>query len=186
MSSPEETDLSELHLAIINKASPNDVEIMLCDNPQYLNLKTSNGRTAMDIASTMEDSADSIAVMKSFQSNMRKSTVLEELSKSLIQMTLAGEEDTLEKPTSVKDLWQKAGNAVIFVNRLTASLGPAVELDMDDSVKIPDDFEPPASLKHKCVDVTLPVGFRQIRWALLNSQSKFNQDFHEEKMSCTK
>jgi hypothetical protein len=180
----DETDFSPLHLAILNNASPNVVDSILNTNPYCLNMQTSKGRTAMDIAKIMKDSADSIQVMESYDTNVRKSLGLATLSQSLLKAQ-PNNNNPLEKSLSAKNRWKKAGNAIIFTNRLSTSFGPTVDLDDGGSIKIPDDFEPPASLSHECLDVTLPVGFRQLRWALLNSQAMFNKDFHEGKLDCT-
>lgn len=167
-----ETDFSPLHLAILNDASPNIIEYILNANPYCLNLKTSMGRTALDIAKTkVPGSDDSILVMKSYEKNVKKLLTLQAVSKSVLSI----------KQIDAKQLWRKAGNAVIFTNRLASSLGPTIT----DTTKAPDNFEPPAGFEHNCVDVTLPIGFRQLRWALLNSESTFCKEFEESKMNCT-
>ena len=177
-----ETDLSPLHLAILNNASPNIVDYLLNSNPYCLHLKTSKGRTALDIAKTkLPDSNDSIEVMKSYGQNVRKRLSLVAKAKSLLDVN----EDGNIKNIDAKQLWRKMGKAVIFANRLAASLGPKIDLDGGDDMKIPDDFEPPAGLEHSCVDIKLPVGFFQLRRALMNSQSIFCQEFHESQMKCT-
>ena len=68
--------------------------------------------------------------------------------------------------------------AVAFSKRLLNSLsftspfGVPVDLDQED-VQIPDNFTVPPKLAHSCVDLELPVGFRQLRRAMLNRRSTF-------------
>ena len=178
-SDPMETNFSPLHLAILNNASPNIVDhILALGNAYCLNLKTSTGRTAMDIAKTMPNSEDSIEVMQSYSINAKKSIELQAFSKSVMNLTEKESIDT-------KLLWRKAGKAVIFVNRLGLLLGPPIDEDENDSIELPDSFVPPASLEYSCLDVTLPVGFHRLRWALLSSQSTFYKKFHEFEMGYT-
>ena len=51
-------------------------------------------------------------------------------------------------------------------------LGPAVKLDKDP-VTIPPNVEMPENLEDVGLELDLPVGFRRLRWALLNSESEF-------------
>lgn len=176
-----ETDYSPLHLAILHNASPNIIDHILNVNPYCLNLKTSKGRTAMDIAKQRENSQDSITIMKSYRTNVKQILHLDAFSKSLLNLSIEEDRDK-KKSLRAKRMWRKAGNAIIFANRLKISLGPKVDIDNDDSMKVSDNFVLPPSLERLCVDVILPVGFHQLRWALLNHQSSFNQDFHESSM----
>lgn len=176
-SGPMETNFSPLHLAILNNASPNIIDHILAIGDAYcLNLKTSEGRTALDIAKTIPDSEDTIQVILSYKSNAEKSIKLQAFSKSVMNISC-------EDKINAKLLWKKAGKAVIFVNRLGLSLGPSI--DEDDMVGAPDDFVPPVSLEKSCLDVTLPIGFHRLRWALLNTQSTFYKSFHESEMGYT-
>ena len=51
-------------------------------------------------------------------------------------------------------------------------LGPAVKLDKDPVV-IPPDIVMPDNLEDVGLELDLPVGFRRLRWAILNSESEF-------------
>lgn len=177
-----ETDFSPLHLSIINKASPNVVDYIINANPSCLNLETSKGRKAVDIARSMtEPSADVLHVIETYTKNAEKVSNLEARSSSIIKEASKRIVVSSEETFDPKSHWKATINAVIFANRLASTLGPSSALDKND-VKIPDDFVPPASLEHNCVDVKLPIGFRQLRWALLNSKSDFNREFHENEM----
>lgn len=51
-------------------------------------------------------------------------------------------------------------------------LGPSIALDKEMVVK-PDNFEVPENLEFVGLEVSLDVGFRRLRWALLSSRSTF-------------
>ena len=178
-----ETDFSPLHLSIINKASPNVVDYIINANPSCLSLKTSKGRKAIDIVRSMsESSADVLHVIETYTKNAEKVSSLEARSDSIIKEAskriVVNSGETLDP----KSLWKATITAVIFANRLASTLGPSLAMDKNDDVKIPDDFVAPTNLEHNCVDVKLPIGFRQLRWALLNNKSDFNMEFHENEM----
>jgi len=51
-------------------------------------------------------------------------------------------------------------------------LGPAIKEDSGPA-EAPPDFVPPENLDHVGLEVDIPVGFRRLRWAFLNSQAEF-------------
>ena len=192
-----ETDLTPLHLAVLNNASPDIIGSLLNANSFCLNLETSKGRTAMDIAKATPGAEGSIEVMQSYEKNVSMLLSLSVVSKALID---ASAEDSLKGELKLNDveaeseeevrekkdprmLWKKGTTAVKFLNRLTLSLGPTNEMDCDEAMIAPPTYEPPANLDMVCVDITLPVGFRQLRRGLTNSKSTFCKDFHVGKMN---
>lgn len=179
-----ETHFSPLHLAIINNASPNVVDYIINANPKCLYLETSKGRKAIDIAKSRPDTnLDVIHVLQTYSNNAEKILNLGVLSDSIIRQ--ASRKSSISSGGEIfdaKSRWKATVNAVIFANRLAAALGPTLALDDNDDVKLPYGFKPPASLENSCVDVKLPVGFRQLRAALLSSKSGFNKEFHEQEM----
>mmetsp|Transcript_22601 Transcript_22601/g.33805 ORF Transcript_22601/g.33805 Transcript_22601/m.33805 type:complete len:456 (-) Transcript_22601:767-2134(-) len=185
-----ETNLTPLHLAIMNNASPDVIASLLNTNSFCLNIETSKGRTALDIAKTMPEAEDSIEIMESYTKNVTNLLSLKVVSQALISATaeeiLKGQFKLSSEMREKKDpkmLWRKATMAVRFINNLTASLGPMNEMDNDESMRAPPDYVPPASLEMECVDITLPVGFRQLRWGLMSNKSTFYKNFHEGKMN---
>lgn len=52
-------------------------------------------------------------------------------------------------------------------------LGPAIKEDNGPAPAAPDGFELPDNLEFVGLEVSLQVGFRRLRWALLSSQSAF-------------
>jgi ankyrin repeat protein len=178
-----ESALSPLHLAVLNSASPNIIDHILNANPMCLRLKSSQGRTALDMAESMSNTDDTIQVMKSLISNTAKSRRLQKFSKSLLKLPV---DNLAEKESfNAKMMWKKVGNAIIFTNRLMLALGPIVDVDNNDKFKISEDFEIPAGFERNCVDVILPIGFHQLRWAFTSHQSSFYKEFHEIEMDCT-
>lgn len=192
-----ETDLTPLHLAVLNNASPDAIGSLLNANSFCLNLRTSKGRTAMDIAKATPGAEGSIEVMQSYEKNVSMLLRLSVVSKALIDASaedsLKGElklndveaesEEEVREKKDPKMLWKKGTTAVKFLNRLTLSLGPTNEMDCDEAMIAPPTYEPPANLDMVCVDITLPVGFRQLRRGLTNSKSTFCKDFHVGKMN---
>ena len=75
-----------------------------------------------------------------------------------------------------KHEWRKLGNLIRFTGGLkrdTIMLGSMVE---EDGCKV---VEPPGYVKwknysHLCVEIEVPVGFRRLRRAMLNSNSRFH------------
>jgi hypothetical protein len=61
-------------------------------------------------------------------------------------------------------------------------LGPLVKEDGGD-VKLPIDFNPPASLEFEALEVDLPIGFFRLRWALLHKDSTFWKAFFVDIMN---
>ncbi|KAG7365016.1 protein of unknown function DUF4782 containing protein [Nitzschia inconspicua] len=55
-------------------------------------------------------------------------------------------------------------------------LGPAIKEDAGPAPEIPEGFEVPENLEFVGLEVTLQVGFRRLRWALLSSESSFVWD----------
>lgn len=54
-------------------------------------------------------------------------------------------------------------------------LGPAIKADKAPAAP-PPDFEPPENLEFVGLEMDLPVGFKRLRWAMLNSESQFVKD----------
>jgi hypothetical protein len=54
-------------------------------------------------------------------------------------------------------------------------LGPAIKADKGPASP-PPGFEPPENLESVGLEMDLPVGFRRLRWAMLNSESRFMKD----------
>ncbi len=185
-----ESNLTPLHLAVMNNLSPDIISSLLNANSYCLNLETSEGRTAMDIAKSTPNADGSIEVMKSYNKNVTKLLGLKVVSQALIDATadeiLKGNVRLDEPAREKKDpkmLWKKASIAVRFINTLTASVFALNEMDNDESMMAPTDYKPPDNLEFECVDITLPVGFRQLRQGLLSNESPFYKQFHENNMN---
>lgn len=60
-------------------------------------------------------------------------------------------------------------------------LGPSIKSDKGP-VTPPPGFKPPDNLEFVGLQMDLPVGFKRLRWAMLNSESRFMKDavFAEE------
>lgn len=52
-------------------------------------------------------------------------------------------------------------------------LGPAIKEDKGPAPPMPDGYEAPENLEFIGLELDLPVGFRRLRWALLNSKATF-------------
>jgi hypothetical protein len=52
-------------------------------------------------------------------------------------------------------------------------LGPAIKEDKGPAPPIPDGYEAPENLEFIGLELDLPVGFRRLRWAFLNSKATF-------------
>ncbi len=190
-----ETDFSPLHLAVLNNASPNAIDYIINANPCCLNLVTSRGRKAIDVALSLTSlNPDVLQLLESYSNNAKKVGSLRTRSDGIIRgRRAAANNNNSNKNTDHSDethfdakvLWKASVNAVIFANRLAAALGPSLAMDGVDTVNAPIGFEEPIPLEYSCVDVKLPIGFRQLRWALLNSKSGFNKEFHEQEMKYT-
>ena len=149
----------------------------------------------MDIAKATPGAEGSIEVMQSYEKNVSMLLSLKVVSKGLIdasaedilkgnfKLNEAESEEEVKEKKDPKMLWKKGTTAVKFLNRLTLSLGPTNEMDCDEAMIAPPTYEPPANLDMVCVDITLPVGFRQLRRGLTNSKSTFCKDFHVGKMN---
>ena len=91
-----------------------------------------------------------------------------------------------------KKQWKKLAMLVQFLKSRQAQaekegggvLGNASVLDKAPVV-IPNDFKKPEPLEHISIDQKFPVGYRRIRWALLNSKSSFLKNLFEEVCSYT-
>jgi len=54
-------------------------------------------------------------------------------------------------------------------------LGPAIKSDKAPA-ETPPGFVPPDNLEYVGLEIDLPVGFKRLRWAMLNSESRFIKD----------
>lgn len=52
-------------------------------------------------------------------------------------------------------------------------LGPMIKEDTGPAPPIPEGFEVPENLEFVGLELSLTVGFRRLRWAILNKDSKF-------------
>jgi hypothetical protein len=52
-------------------------------------------------------------------------------------------------------------------------VGPAIVSDKGPAPTIPDGFEIPMNLEFIGLELELLVGFKRLRWALLNTKSEF-------------
>ena len=71
--------------------------------------------------------------------------------------------------------WRKLGNMIKFAGALKTPesvLGRQVPLDANESVQ-PKGYTVPNILNHVCMEIDLPVGFCQLWWATLSSDSWF-------------
>lgn len=55
-------------------------------------------------------------------------------------------------------------------------LGPLIKEDSGPAPPIPDGFEPPENFEFVGLELSLGVGFRRLRWAMLSAESKFMTD----------
>jgi len=113
-----------------------------------------------------------IAIIQTFDQNRRKSMHLANATK----MTHASVSNlsTIDEFDPKKE-WRKLSNMIKFTGgfkRQVPALGPIVPFDMNKVVP-PRGYKAPANLKHICVEIDIPVGFRRLRWAMLHSSSEF-------------
>ena len=55
-------------------------------------------------------------------------------------------------------------------------MGPAIKSDKGPAPQAPPGFEMPENLEFVNLEISLPVGFKRLRWALLSPSSNFQQD----------
>jgi hypothetical protein len=77
---------------------------------------------------------------------------------------------------ALKKKQEKAGSVEGQADLLGPMLGPAIKDDKGPAPAIPDGFEIPENLEFVGLELNLLVGFKRLRWALLNSESTFMQD----------
>lgn len=71
---------------------------------------------------------------------------------------------------------QEAAGEGDEVELLGPLLGPTIKEDGGPAPPIPEGFEVPENLEFVGLELNLQVGFRRLRWALLNSESTFISD----------
>mmetsp|Transcript_1985 Transcript_1985/g.5493 ORF Transcript_1985/g.5493 Transcript_1985/m.5493 type:complete len:415 (-) Transcript_1985:19-1263(-) len=71
---------------------------------------------------------------------------------------------------------QKESESVDKASLLGPLLGPAVKEDKGPAPPPPDGFVVPESLEFVGLELDLPVGFKRLRWALLNTSCSFTTD----------
>mmetsp|Transcript_1850 Transcript_1850/g.2661 ORF Transcript_1850/g.2661 Transcript_1850/m.2661 type:complete len:594 (+) Transcript_1850:86-1867(+) len=199
----DESGFTPLHLAVLTGVSPDVVDLILETDPKCLTLKTTLDRTALDcgmdvmkkynvyVTSEKDEktyaslpksvqntiaSVDSIETkMRTLKDEIRLNAKVEETNNALsldnkviVPVGESGRKDP-------KKLWKKA----IFAARIIAKiqrdslLGPGIPSDFKEAPSKPEGFELPKDLEYIGVDVTIPVGFKRLRWCLLNNQCQF-------------
>ena len=71
---------------------------------------------------------------------------------------------------------QDGESAESEVELLGPLLGPMIKEDSSPAPPIPDGFELPENLEFVGLELIVGVGFRRLRWAILNKDSKFILD----------
>ena len=71
---------------------------------------------------------------------------------------------------------QDGESAESEVELLGPLLGPMIKEDSGPAPPIPDSFELPENLEFVGLELIVGVGFRRLRWAILNKDSKFILD----------
>ena len=154
-----------------------------------------------------------IEILETFERNQRKkeqlssfissrSIRLERSYRSLLHNNSTGNNDALTSIDTNYDVdsmntslfdpkkeWKKISS---FSKRMLSSfsvrtpLGPEVEMDDEELLGVPSDFDTLPKLAHLCIDIDLPVGFQRLRWAFLSSDSNFvNDEIHKKKLGYT-
>lgn len=222
-----ESEFSPLHLAVMFGAPPDVIETIITTNPTCLDLRTDQGRKAIDCGQFIvrgkrnsrpknlsllrmpshDDDEDevrintyirnidadpdqnifaAIEILKTFEGNQRKRLQLASATtmtaKSLKDLTTVEEFDP-------KKEWRKLGNLIRITRAFKLEgnkLGSVVPSDEKKAFR-PRGYEIPDHYKHVCLDLKIPVGFRRLRWALLSSESSFeNVEVFENKLKYTK
>jgi len=202
---PEERSWSPLHLAVLTGAPSEVIEHMMQVDDKCIELKTSQGRTALECGKyvlkqnevegvtahtllTDETTQDKLKNMpEPVQNTLASVTAIESHIKSRLKVstllstvdlaTNALQEIQIRKSGSV--LWKKLKTAVTIMGAFdfkeNSLLGKKVDRDKDDAV-CPEGFSVPPNLDHLGLEVDLPVGFLRLRWAMLHNDSKFVED----------
>jgi len=190
-----EKGLTPLHRAILSKSSPEKIKEILQKNPDCLEIKSAENRTALEcgkseiiaalldgkLVASMKNTFDSLQVMQTYVNEGLNDTIKVEdlLPKSAIDKTKPGKEGE----------WNKAVNKYAFMKKLIANngnsaLGKSINSDNDSAVQ-PHGFFPPINLKHVNIRINLPSGFRRVRKAVLYHKSKFLADIvFGQKLKC--
>eukprot|EP00559_Dactyliosolen_fragilissimus_P007093 CAMPEP_0184858606 /NCGR_PEP_ID=MMETSP0580-20130426/3686_1 /TAXON_ID=1118495 /ORGANISM="Dactyliosolen fragilissimus" /LENGTH=587 /DNA_ID=CAMNT_0027354837 /DNA_START=28 /DNA_END=1791 /DNA_ORIENTATION=+ len=198
--SPVETNLSPLHCAILFGALPDVVDAILDKNSSCVSLQTSRGRTALECGKAIlkekniqnpsnEKDQEGFAALPQTLRNMLTSMDAIENSiiisknrqslRSTIQSTkesiASGGSNQGDTSKDYAELWKKAAFSagVIAKMQKPCALGPSYPFDFKQAPPKPQGFELPPDLDFVGIDETLPVGFKRMRWVLLNNQCKF-------------
>jgi len=204
-----ETKLTPLHTALLLGGSSDVVDLILEKDPSCLNLPTSQGRTALQcgeaiikasgakepkteadqkvLSSLPKNIQNTIASINSINTILVEMKSNEKLRKKIESTKGAfsissGEAGSGEK-RDPKLLWKKAIFASKIISKIQKDniLGKGIPSDFRSAPPKPDGFELPGDLEHVGVDETLPVGYKRLRWCLLNNQCKFMPEYFYEK-----
>lgn len=195
-----ESNLTPLHIAILNCALPEVVECLLHVDQDNLEIRTSRDRTALDCAKFLvnekilsTDSAETVknsfAAIDLIMTKKRRSQSTIKLLKTvestteLIKVTKEPHESsslpTASSTFDAKAKWKQLKDTIHYANvikQTKSELGPRVIKDSQPAV-CPVEFEVPKNLDNVTMNLTLPVGFLRLRLALCRSKSPFLTNF---------
>jgi hypothetical protein len=113
-----------------------------------------------------------IEIIKTFDANRQKSMRL--ANATTMTANSMRELGTIEEFDG-NEQWRKLGNLIKIAGafkRPPNALGSVDPFDANKAVR-PEGYKIPSHLNHVCVDIKIPVGYRRLRWALLNNLSDF-------------
>ncbi len=178
-----EVGLTNLHRVILDRGAPDEVQAILKVTPDCVNVRSSNDRTPMECAkhiiikglllgksvSSLMNTFVSLEIMQAYEDTKVMTGELDAstaLSKSMAKNIKANIEPAFGSQLDNYIYTKK------FLEMNESALGPVVEADCDAAVQ-PHEYYPPVNLGHVNLRITVPVGFRRARRALLNNKHTF-------------
>ena len=179
----DEAGLTELHRVILSRGPPEDVQVILEDNPKCLDIATTHGRSAIECAkhiiikglllglhvSDLTNTFISLEVMQAFEEDWDNEYELDATSALSQSVAKRFKEYGTVKFGSKYDNYNYTKT---FVEMVHSALGNYVSAD-DDSAIQPHEYYPPANLSHVNLRISVPVGYRRFRRAFLNYKETF-------------
>lgn len=193
-----EIGLTPLHRSVMNKDPPDEVKVILEENPDCIDIKSADDRTPLEWSKTaiitallegkpvasMKNWFLALQIMQEYVDNGNgvndKVDVEDLLPRSTVEAVKTAKEGT----------WSQAFNKYAFMKNFIANngnsaLGKVLVRDNDSAVQ-PHEFFPPENLTHVNIKINLPVGFRRVRKAILYQNSMFVADVVlKKKLKCT-
>ena len=183
-----EVGLTNLHRVIISKGPPEEVQMILEVTPDCVNIKSSNNQTPMECAqliiikglllgktvSSLMNTFVSLEIMQAYESTRPMNDDDFDASKALSRSMAKNIKAQESKFGSQLDNYTYTKK---FLEIQTSALGPMVDADSDAAVQ-PHAYYPPVNLSHVNLRITIPIGFRCVRRAFLNSRQDFLSKYY--------